>query len=131
MEDIEIVVSAGLITSKTVAWGGKAPELHKASLEAIRFAVSSSPHKAQLQQWLETRTKLRLSVEFGMKKQRVALTDLDSLLSDLMNPLVEGACGPRESGKPVPQTKDALFWQVNASKVEAEDEQIVLRINSL
>jgi hypothetical protein len=131
MKDLEIIIPAGMTTSKAVACGGKAPELHKASLEAVRFAVSNSPHRAQLQQWLESRTKLRLEVEFYMKKDRVALTDIDSLLSDLMNPMVEGACGPREAGKPVPQTKDALFWQVNASKVEAEDEQIVLRINLL
>jgi len=40
-----------------------------------------------------------------------------------LNPLVEGACGSRPAGKPIPQTKDALFWQVNAFKVKVDDEK--------
>lgn len=129
--ELEIIVPCGLVTSKSVAWNGKARELHHASQEAIRHAVQTSPHRQQLREWLDSRTKLQLVVEFHLSKQRVSLTDVDSLLSDLLNPLVEGACGPRPGGKPVPQTKDALFWRVTASKVKQEEEKIVLHIKPL
>lgn len=129
--EIEIVVPCGLVTSKSVAWGGKAPELFQASQEAIRHAVQTHTRRQQLQEWLNSRTKLQLVVEFYLSKQRASLTDIDSLLSDLFNPLVEGACGPRAGGKPVPQTKDALFWHVTASKIVQEAEMIVLRIKPL
>ena len=66
-----------------------------------------------------------------MSKRRVSATDLDSLISDVFNPLVEGACGPREAGKPIPQKKDALFWQVVAAKKSSEDEKTVIRIRPL
>jgi hypothetical protein len=126
--EIEIVVECGLVTSKSVAFGGCKPELHKASLEAIRDAVQKSPHRQTLRAWLESRKKLSMDVDFLLESNRASACDLDSLLSDLLNPLVEGACGPRPKGKPIPQTKDALFWRVCARKVQAMDEQIVIRI---
>lgn len=129
--EIDILIPCGLVTMKTVAWGGKAPELFKASQEAIRHAVQASSHRQQLQAWLESRTRLSLYVEFHMSKQRAITTDLDSLLADLFNPLVEGACGPRPAGKPIPQTKDALFWRVEASKFTSEEEKTILRIRPL
>jgi hypothetical protein len=129
MTTVEIIIPCGVTTSKSVAWGGKNPELFQASQEAIRYAVLTSPHCTQLQGWLENRIKLSLEVEFYLSKRRVSGTDIDSLLSDLFNPLVEGACGPRAAGKPIPQTKDALFWRVSATKVELEDEQTIVRIN--
>ena len=130
-KEIEIVVPCGLVTSKSVAWGGLARELHLASLEAIRHAVRTSSDSEVLRSWLECRTKLSLDVEFQLAAKRVANTDLDSLLSDLLNPLVEGACGPRPAGKPIPQTKDALFWHVSMRKARNEDEKIILRIREL
>jgi len=129
--EIEIVVPHSMITSKSAAWGGQAPELFKASQEAIRYAVQNCPHVDQLKEWLESRTKLALSVEFHLKTQRVHHSDLDSLLSDLLNPIVEGACGPRPGGKPIPQTKDALFWRAEIAKVENNDEKVIITIKPL
>jgi hypothetical protein len=130
---LEVVVDipSAVISSKSVAWGGRSPELFQASQEAIRYAVQSSMQREQLRLWLESRTRLALSVEFHLSKQRACASDLDSLLSDLFNPLVEGACGPRPAGKPIPQTKDALFWSVEARKIESVEERTLVRISLL
>lgn len=129
--ELEILIPSGVITAKAVAWGGKAPELFKVSQEAIRHAVQISSHREQLKAWLESRTRLALCVEFHLSKQRVGQTDMDSLLEALLNPLVEGACGPRPAGKPIPQTQDALFWKVEAVKLSSEDEKTIVRIQPL
>lgn len=129
--EIEITVPHSMTTSKSVAWGGKGRELFKASQEATRYAVQNCPEVDQLKEWLESRTRLALSVEFHLNTQRVHRSDLDSLLSDLLNPIVEGACGPRPAGKPIPQTKDALFWRAEITKVENNDEKVVVRIKPL
>ena len=102
---VEIEVPRGLVTSRSVAWAGKAPELFQASQEAIRYAVQANQGKERLRQWLEARTRLTLTVAFHLNSRRVHQCDLASVLSDLLNPLVEGACGPRPAGQPVPQTK--------------------------
>ena len=62
-------------------------------------------------------------MEFHLKSQRFHQSDLDSLFSDLLNPLVEGACGPRPRGKPIPQTKDRLFWEATLLKVKDQKEE--------
>ncbi|MBA7650495.1 hypothetical protein ES703_58301 [subsurface metagenome] len=129
--EIEILVPYAMITSKSAAWGWKERDLFRASQEAIRHAVQGSPHMTQLKEWLESRTKLNLIVEFHMKPQRVHLSDLDSLLSDLLNPIVEGACGPRPAGKPIPQTKDALFWRAEIKKVADADEKVIIKVMPL
>ena len=126
--EIEIIVPHSMITSKSAAWGEQGPELFKASQEAIRYAVQNCRQVDQLKEWLESRTKLALSVEFHLKTQRVHPSDLDSLLSDLLNPIVEGACGPRPGGKPIPQTKDALFWRAEITKIADDNEKVVIRI---
>lgn len=113
--EFEVVIPCGLVTSKAVAWGGKAPDVFQASQEAIRYAIETHVNCEQLRACLEARTELQLTVEVYLNKERVNQTDIDSLLSDLFNPLVEGACGPRAEGKPIRQTKDALFWRVIAS----------------
>jgi hypothetical protein len=128
--EIEIIVPHGVITSKSAAWGEQGPELFKISQEAIRCAVQNCRQVDQLKKWLESRTKLALSVEFHLKTQRVHPSNLDSLLSDLLNPIVEGACGPRPGGKPIPQTKDALFWRAEVTKVADDDEKVIIRIKS-
>ena len=128
---IQIIVPCAIITSKSAAWGSKERELFKASQEAIRYAVQNSPHRTQLAQWLESRTKLAMTIEFHLSNQRVHNSDLDSLLADLLNPLVEGACGPRPEGKPTPQTKDALFWQINVAKVVDSEEKVIINIEPL
>lgn len=128
--EIEIIVPHGVITSKSAAWDEQGPELFKVSQEAIRYAVQNCRQVDQLKEWLESRTKLALSVEFHLKTQRVHPSDLDSLLSDLLNPIVEGACGPRPGGKPIPQTKDALFWRAEVTKVADDDEKVIIRIKS-
>ena len=87
--------------------------------------------REQLRQWLETRTKLVLTVTFFLSPQRAAKSDMDSLLGDLFNPLVEGACGPRPAGKPIPQTKDALFWEVHASKISDSNERTEVTIRRI
>lgn len=46
-------------------------------------------------------------------------------------PLVEGACGPRPAGKPIPQTQDALFWKVEVAKLSSEDEKTIVRIQPM
>lgn len=125
---IQIIIPIGIYTLKSVAWGGKAKDLFHASQEAIRYEVQNHPHCQLFQEWLESRKKLQLTVDFYLNKQRASRTDLDSLLSDLFNPLVEGACGPRAAGKPIPQTKDALFWRVIAAKIEHEEEKTVVQV---
>ena len=107
--EFEVLIPCGLVTSMAEAWGGKAREQYQASQEAIRDAIQKHMNRKQLRVWLDSRTKLQLTVESYLNKQRANQTDIDSLLSDLFNPLVEGACGPRAGGKPIPQTKDALF----------------------
>ena len=129
--EIEITINSSMITSKSVAWGGKNPEFFRASQEAIREAVQNNPNKEQLKQWLEDRRKLSMIVEFHLSNQRVHLTDIDSLLADLLNPLVEGACGSRFAGKPIPQTKDALFWQIHATKINSDEEKVIIKIKPL
>ena len=128
---MEITVQHPMITLKSVAWGEPNRELFKACQEAIRSAVQTAPERDTLRNWLESRTKLALNVEFHLKSERVRASDIDSLLSDLLNPIVEGACGPRPEGKPIPQTKDALFWKTTISKVQDENEKIFIRINPL
>lgn len=56
-----------------------------------------------------SRTKLAFPDEFHLKKKQVHHRGLDSLHSDLLNLIVEGACGHRPESKPIPQIKDALF----------------------
>jgi len=125
---VDIEIPCGMVTSKSVAWGGKNPELFKASQEAIRHSVQTNPGKDRLREWLENRRHLSLKVVFHLKRNRVHQCDLDSLLSDLLNPLVEGACGPRPQGRPIPQTKDALFWHVEARKTKDDNEKVVISI---
>ena len=127
---IQILVPYPMITAKSVAWSAREKESFKASQEAIRFAVQNHPQREDLRTWLENRTPLRIDVVFHLKPQRFQ-SDLDSLLSDLLNPVVEGACGPRAAGKPIPQTKDALFWKAMLSKVKDEDEKVVIQIMPL
>ena len=127
---MEIIVPHPMITIGTAAWGKTERELYKASQEAIRFAVQSHPQKEDLQKWLENRTRLSITVEFHLRSQRLQ-SDLDNLFSDLLNPLVEGACGPRPAGKPIPQTKDALFWKATLLKVKDDFEQTFIKIEPL
>lgn len=129
--EIEIKVPDAIITSKAAAWGGVGPEFYKSSQEAIRYAVKHCPQVNQLKEWLESRTKLALSVEFHLKPRRVHQSDLDSMLSDLLNPIVEGACGPRPGGKPIPQTKDALFWKAEITKIKDNNEKTIIKIKTL
>src|SRR3990172_5487629 len=91
---IQIEVPCGMTTSKSVAWGGRAPELFKPSQEAIRSAVQNCPNRARFRQWLESRVRLAITIEFHLSSQRCHQSDLDSLLADLLNPLVEGAFWP-------------------------------------
>ncbi|MBA7621598.1 hypothetical protein ES703_28962 [subsurface metagenome] len=127
---MKIIVPHPMITIGTAAWGKTERELYKASQEAIRFAVQSHPQKEDLQKWLENRMRLSITVEFHLKSQRLQ-SDLDNLFSDLLNPLVEGACGPRPAGKPIPQTKDALFWKATLLKVKDDFEQTFIKIEPL
>ena len=124
---MEIIIPHPMITSGAAAWGKVEKELYKASQEAIRFAVQSHPQKEDLRGWLENRTTLSITVEFHLKGQRQQ-SDLDNLFSDLLNPLVEGACGPRPAGKPIPQTKDALFWKATLLKVKDDFERTFIKI---
>lgn len=124
---MEIIVPYPMITIGTAAWGKTERELYKASQEAIRFAVQNHPQKEDLQNRLENRMRLSITVEFHLKSRRLQ-SDLDNLFSGLLNPLVEGACGPRPTGKPIPQTKDALFWKVTLLKVKDDFEQTFIKI---
>lgn len=127
---ILILIPHAMITAKSVAWGTREKESFKASQEAIRFAVQNHAQREVLRTWLENRTPLRIDVVFQLNRQRFQ-SDLDSLFSDLLNPVVEGACGPRAAGKPIPQTKDALFWKATLSKVKDEAEKVVIQIMPL
>jgi len=127
-EEVTITIYGPLITFKSAAWGAGRKELYLESQEAIRATVQQSQYCRMLREWLENRVKLAIDVEFHLKALRAANADLDSMLGDLFNPLVEGACGPRPAQKPVPQTKDSLFWECHATKhrcVEPEERTVV------
>ena len=129
-EEITIIIPSPLITFKAAAWGAGQKELHLASQEAIRAAVQQSPECPVLREWLTKRVKLKVDVEFHLKTQHATNADLDSMLGDLFNPLVEDTCGPRPAQKPIPQKKDALFWECHATKSSCPEleERTVVRI---
>ena len=132
-DEITIEIPGPLITFKSAAWGAGQKELYLASQEAIRAAVQQSPECHVLREWLTNRVKLKIDVEFHLKPKRATNADLDSMLGDLFNPLVEGACGPRPAQKPIPQMKDSLFWECHASKRSCpeSEERTVVRIRPL
>jgi len=135
MDKQEVIISipSPLITFKSAAWGAGQKELYLASQEAIRAAVQQSPECPVLHEWLTKRVKLKIDVEFHLKTRRAINADLDSMLGDLFNPLVEGACGPRPARKPIPQVKDSLFWECHATKKSCleSDERTVIRISPI
>jgi len=132
-EEVTITIRGPLITFKSAAWGAGQKELYLASQEAIRAAVKDAPCCEILKEWLINRVKLVIDAEFHLKPLRAVNADLDSLLGDLFNPLVEGACGPRPAQKPIPQMKDALFWECHASKHKCteQEERTIIRIRPL
>ena len=129
-QDVTITIPGPLVTFKSAAWGPREKELYLESQEAIRAAVQQSPYCRVFKEWLTNRKKLVIYVEFNLKPLRASNVDLDSLLGDLFNPLVEGACGPRPAQKPIPQTKDSLFWECHAAKHSCPEteERTVVRI---
>ena len=131
--EISITIPGPLITCKSASWGAGQKELYLESQEAIRAAVRKSQYCGILRELLTNRTKLRIEVEFHLKLLRASNGDLDSLLSDLFNPLVEGACRPRPAQKPIPQVKDALFWECHAVKnsVPETGERTIVKIQLL
>jgi hypothetical protein len=129
--EIEILVESPMITLKSVSWGPKNKEQFRSSQEAIRHAVQNHPQRDVLKEWLTANKHLTVTTEFHLAGQRAHKSDLDSLLSELFNPLVEGACGPRPKGKPIPQTKDALFWEAHAKKVMDDHEHTIVHIRQL
>ncbi len=134
MKQIEIEIKCPMITMKSVAWGPEQKENFKSSQEAIRHAVQHSVNKDVLRNWLEGRTHLRIEVNFYLSSRRASMSDIDSLLSDLFNPLVEGACGARLEGKPIPQTKDSLFWECITKKIKIKndnDEKTIIKISPI
>jgi len=90
-----ITIPGPLITFKSAAWGAWEKELYLQSQESIRAAVQQRSYCGILKDWFTNRIKLLIDVEFYLKPLRASNVDLDSLLGDLFNPLVEGACGPR------------------------------------
>lgn len=127
--EIQIVVLGPLVTKGSAAWGCN--DRYHSSQEDVRRTVENHPECQCLKDWLDSGTRLALSIEFHLRSQLAKPSDLDNLLSALFNPLVEGACGSRAAGKPIPQTKDALFWQVHASKVVDPEERTVISIQPL
>jgi hypothetical protein len=132
-QEVIINIPGPLITFKSAAWGAGQKELYLASQQAIRAAVQQSRDVSLLREWLTMRVKLSIDVEFHLKTQRVLNTDLDSMLGDLFNPLVEGACGPRPAQKPIPQVKDSLFWECHATKKSCpeSEERTIIKITPL
>ena len=132
-EALEFEIRGPQVTYKSAAWGHKEWEVHEVCQRAIREAVRDSPDAVRLREWLGEKRRLSLSVEFYLGPHRAAQSDLDSLISSLMNPLVEGAAGSLPKGKPIPQTRDALFWHValRKHKVSDEEQKIVIRVRPL
>jgi hypothetical protein len=94
--------------------------------------VRTSQYAGQLCSWIESRVRLALVVQFHLARDAVANTQIDSLLPDLVRAVVEGAEGISEQDMAaLPRAAEALFWQVVASKREAADEKIVVRIAPL
>lgn len=132
-KEIAIIIPGPLITFKSAAWNARQKELYLESQEAIRAAVQQSQHCSILREWLVNRTRLRIDVEFHLKPLRASKADLDSMLGDLFNPLVEGASGSRPARKPIPQTKDSLFWEACAIKCTCQEpaERTIVKIRPL
>lgn len=124
---LEFRIEGPMITHGTGAWGADEAARVADSQAKIAEAVHG-PDKVLFHGWLESRTKLGLEVEFHLNSRRVAASDLDNLLNALFNTLVEAAGFVRPKGKPIPQTKDALFWHVDADKVPDEEEHTVVRV---
>jgi hypothetical protein len=80
---------------------------------------------------LVSKKHLVATMEFHLAGPRAHNSDLDSLLSDLFNPLVEGACGPRPNGKSIPLPKDAFFWETHAKKVKDDHEHTIVHIRMI
>ena len=132
-QEVIIIIPGPLITFKSAAWGAGQKELYLASQEAIRAAVQQSQDVPVLREWLTTRVKLSIDVEFHLKTQRAIHADLDSMLGDLFNPLVEGACGSRPVQRPIPQVKDSLFWECHATKrlCPESEERTVIKVTPI
>ncbi len=129
--EIEISVPTRLMLPRAGTAGGAAREEHRAGLERIREAVRSSEHRSRFQDWLESRTRLGLLVQFHLERDRVANADIEALLPVVVHALVEGACGSRDDSGSVPRATEALFWQIVVSKREAPRDRIVVRVTPL
>jgi hypothetical protein len=131
--EVIIIIPGPIITFKSAAWGAGQKELYLASQEAIRAAVQQSQGVPVLREWLTRRVKLSIDIEFYLKTQRAINADLDSMLGDLFNPLVEGACGSRPAQRPIPQVKDSLFWECHATKRSCpeSEERTVIKVTPI
>ena len=128
---LEFRIDGPMMTAGSAAWGGVGAANVKLSQERLTSAIAQSENVTQLREWLARGQRLGVKVEFHLGAQRVTHSDLDNLLHAVFNTMVEAAGFSRPPGKPVPQTKDALFWQVEAEKVLDANEHTVIRIRPL
>jgi len=128
---ISLEIPAEMVTRGSTAFKDAASaERMSVWREALCNSVESWPHRQQLHHWFQTRTQLALTVEFHLTKARAARTDIDNLLKDMLDMLVAATDSVRPDGK-TPNTKDCLFWKINASKVLTEFGKVCISIEPL
>jgi Holliday junction resolvase RusA-like endonuclease len=125
---VEFRIDGPMMTKGTAAWSERAAALVRESQRRLSETVSGSDQVSELRGWLLANKRLGLKVEFHLSSLRVAKSDLDNLLNAIFNTLVEAAGFTRPSRKPIPQTKDALFWRVEAEKVCDEHEHTLVTV---
>jgi len=126
---ISLEIPAEMVTKGSTAWKDEASAKRMRNWqEAARNSIEGWPHRQQLLDWFQTRTHLALTVEFYLTKERAGRTDIDNLLKDLLDLLSSATCGLLPDGKTRPNTKDCLFWRLNASKVLSEAGKVRISI---
>ena len=128
---LEFRIDGPMMTAGAGAWGGVGAANVKLSQERLTSAIAQSENVTQLREWLARGQRLGVKVEFHLASRRAKASDLDNLLHAMFNTLVEAAGFNRPPRKPIPQTKDALFWQVEGEKVLDANEHTVIRIRPL
>ncbi len=127
-ERISFTVRGPMMTAGAGAWGGVGAERVRASQSELTGTVADPKVAIPLRDWLAQGRRLSVSVRFHLSPRRAAQSDLDNLLNAMFNTIVEAAGFARPPGKPIPQTKDALFWSVEAEKVQDAEEYTEVRI---
>ena len=126
---IDLEITAEMVTKGSTAFKDAASaERMNLWREGLLNSVEGWPHRQKLHDWLQARTRMSLTVDFHLTKARVASTDIDNLLKDLLDQLVAATYGVQPDGMTRPNTKDCLFWRMHASKLLSESGKVCISI---